>query len=281
MEKYKITYQGKGIEIERLPNGKFKIPPLGQLTKQGLGSTWLDDCRIPYGGETPNMGGRKNAKMGGDQPYGFKIEGRPDTPNTVGRFPANLLVSDDVLNDGQDRKSNSRDTIDNVESRVSTFGASPNRKVIRIADSGSFSRYFDLDKWWEERIKLLPKSQQRTYPFAAISKASKSEKNRGLDYEPQPIMGRDEGQDVRNVPYKARSTPRINQHPCVKPVKLMSYLITLGSCEGGIILDPFLGSGTTAIACEILGRNCIGYEIDKGYFDIAIKRVEAFKSARN
>ena len=92
------------------------------------------------------------------------------------------------------------------------------------------------------------------------------------EYEPQPIIGRDEGQDVRNVPQKARSTPRINQHPTVKPLKLMSYLITLGSCEGDIVLDPFVGSGTTALACQLMGRKGYCCEIEKKYCEIAAKR---------
>jgi DNA modification methylase len=62
-------------------------------------------------------------------------------------------------------------------------------------------------------------------------------------------------------------------HPTEKPLKLFQYLIESSSDEGDIILDPCIGSGTTAEACINLGRNYIGYEINKEYFDIANQRI--------
>ncbi len=66
-----------------------------------------------------------------------------------------------------------------------------------------------------------------------------------------------------------------NDHPCVKPVDLMKYLLTLLSTPtGGVILDPFAGSGTTALAAKQLGRRCICVELDKHYCKIATSRLE-------
>ena len=62
-------------------------------------------------------------------------------------------------------------------------------------------------------------------------------------------------------------------HPTVKPIRLFSYLITLGSRKGDIVLDPFLGSGTTALACQLLNRECFGIEINPDYCDIAEQRL--------
>jgi DNA modification methylase len=62
-------------------------------------------------------------------------------------------------------------------------------------------------------------------------------------------------------------------HPTQKPVNLMSWCIQLVSNEGDTILDPFMGSGTTGVACVQTGRNFIGCEIDEGYFKIAEKRI--------
>ena len=62
-------------------------------------------------------------------------------------------------------------------------------------------------------------------------------------------------------------------HPTVKPIRLLSYLIILGSREGDTVLDPFLGSGTTALACQLLNRQCIGIEISEEYCEIAKKRL--------
>lgn len=62
-------------------------------------------------------------------------------------------------------------------------------------------------------------------------------------------------------------------HPCPKPLKFVKWLIKKGSKEGDTILDPFMGSGTTGVACVQTGRNFIGVEIDPGYFKIAQKRI--------
>ena len=64
-----------------------------------------------------------------------------------------------------------------------------------------------------------------------------------------------------------------NHHPTVKPLKLMSYLITLGSREGDVVLDPFMGSGTTPLASKNMGRNYIGIEREEEYFKICCARV--------
>ena len=63
-------------------------------------------------------------------------------------------------------------------------------------------------------------------------------------------------------------------HPTQKPVGLMERLISASTLKGDIVLDPFMGSGTTCIACERLGRKYIGIEKDKHYYELALKRME-------
>lgn len=62
-------------------------------------------------------------------------------------------------------------------------------------------------------------------------------------------------------------------HPTQKPVELMEYLIKTYTNEGETVLDNCIGSGTTAVACQNTGRECIGIEKDKTYFDLATKRL--------
>jgi len=69
--------------------------------------------------------------------------------------------------------------------------------------------------------------------------------------------------------------PNEKQHPTVKPVGLMEFFCKLHTETGDTVLDPFLGSGTTAVACEQLGRKWIGIEIDEKYCEIAAKRIDA------
>jgi len=63
-------------------------------------------------------------------------------------------------------------------------------------------------------------------------------------------------------------------HDCEKPVDLITDLLKASSITADTILDPFMGSGTTGVACVQTGRNFIGIEIDEGYFKIAEKRIK-------
>ena len=63
------------------------------------------------------------------------------------------------------------------------------------------------------------------------------------------------------------------QHPTQKPLELLTRMIIENTHEGDTILDPFMGSGTTGVACVQTGRNFIGVEIDEGYFKIAERRI--------
>ena len=65
------------------------------------------------------------------------------------------------------------------------------------------------------------------------------------------------------------------EHPTQKPVDLIQWCITHLPDDATTILDPFMGSGTTGVACARLGRRFIGIEIEPRYFDIACKRIEA------
>jgi site-specific DNA-methyltransferase (adenine-specific) len=68
-------------------------------------------------------------------------------------------------------------------------------------------------------------------------------------------------------------TGKTRLHPTQKPVDLLEYLVKTYSNPGNIILDPFMGSGTTGVACVQTGRRFIGIEINERYFDIACKRI--------
>ena len=218
---------------------------LEQAQDNQKGITWFDDCRIPfeesdtpkggYGamdigigkpGETQDYRKKKKITMPDLRDVGKKskeaigidklsygqvqnAERKEYEPNTVGRFPANMLVSDEVLDD--------------------------------------YSRYFSLDSWFQKNLKSLPEPVQQTFPFMIVPKASRSEKDNGLD---------------RNI------------HPTVKPLTLMNYLVTLGSRKGDVVLEPFAGSGTTALACVAQERDYIAIEREQEYYEIAKARLE-------
>jgi len=222
-----------------------------QALNNGKGIIWLDDCRIPYVDEKDNKRTGNLDRSESGEIYGFANNGniKSGLRDKDGRFPANLLVSDDILNDGIDRKGVSGGG-PKIYGGGGGFDNNLNRQPVKnyYNDSGSFSRYFDLDIWFEHKIKDLPINIQKVFPFLIESKASSTEKNKGLDVK--------------------------NNHPTVKPIKLMSYLITLGSRENDIILDPFMGSGSTGNAAKLLNRKFIGIEKEEEYIEIASKRIE-------
>lgn len=81
------------------------------------------------------------------------------------------------------------------------------------------------------------------------------------------------------VPKVRQKKEDFNFHPTIKPVELMIHLVKLVSFEGQKVLDPFMGSGSTGIACLDLNRKFIGYELDKNYFEIAKKRLKNRKQS--
>jgi len=70
-----------------------------------------------------------------------------------------------------------------------------------------------------------------------------------------------------------------NTHPTVKPARLLEWLIRLVSRKGGLILDPFMGSGTTGVACRQAGRRFLGNEKDPAYFAICEQRIAEAQAA--
>ena len=67
----------------------------------------------------------------------------------------------------------------------------------------------------------------------------------------------------------------VDGHPCPRPLGQVAHIVEQWVRPGALVLDPFMGSGTTGVACLQTGRRFIGIEIDPGYFDVAVRRIEA------
>jgi len=224
---------------------------------------------------------------------GFKSE-KNDTAEAspLGRFAANLLISDNVLDTGKKTKSSGGRSYQNTNDMYSGgwahddegTGENPGK-----GDVGDFSRFYSLDEWWKFRMSRLPEEIQRTFPFLIVPKASKGEKNMGLDKLPKKKKLHSSGDNhvmneicpthkITLCPCGWRSPAVSNFHPTVKPVDLMSYLVVLGSRKDDVVLDPFSGSGTTGIACVFSERNYILIEREKEYFNIMEARIKKAKN---
>lgn len=87
-----------------------------------------------------------------------------------------------------------------------------------------------------------------------------------------PFLANSQGR--RPTGFQSTEPAEKNGHPCPKPINQMAWIVNRASRTGELVLDPFMGSGTTGVACANLGREFIGIEIEPKYFDIACRRIE-------
>lgn len=86
-----------------------------------------------------------------------------------------------------------------------------------------------------------------------------------------------EGYDLKSKWYQSginKKDKDLFEHPTIKPLELVKRHLQHSCYNGDVVLDPFLGSGTTAVACKELGINYIGFEKDEKYYNIAKARLE-------
>jgi len=184
------------------------------------------------------------------------------------RFPANLILDEESAKlldkqSGNTSKTGNRSikSKNNNQDSGNPFSAKGNLKNCEYTDSGGASRFF------------------------YCAKASKAERNVGLDDMPEvecktgcggkmPIDDNGKQRD------RFRKVAR-NHHPTVKPIKLMEYLVKLVTPPNGLVLDPFMGSGSTGVACVRNDFRFIGIEIGDDYFNIASKRIKHHKEEKN
>lgn len=266
-----------------------------QALQNKKGVTWLDEGRIPYEGRKDKESARYGTQMdirNNNYMTPKGVYAKNVLSSTQGRFPANLLVSDDVLNDGRTDKGTKPHKVFSQIDKYQGWGSITRKQgeIVNYGDSGSFFRYFSLDSWFNKRLKELPQGVQKTFPFLIVPKASKAEKNRGCEglywekdnssfgyhqvgRQRWEWLGKEEERIHKETGKRINLRARGNIHPTVKPLKLGSYLITIGSRRGDAVLDPFGGSGWTAIAAKALGRHYIVFETIKENVEIAKLRL--------
>ena len=121
--------------------------------------------------------------------------------------------------------------------------------------------------------------------FRYCAKASRSERNAGCEGMEERDCGAVKEADshadtrvgrVRSDGYVQHASHPVaaNHHPTVKPLALMRWLVKLVAQPGDVVLYPFIGSGTTGVACAMEGREFIGIEREAEYVEIARRRIE-------
>jgi len=232
------------------------------VLKWGTGGINIDGCRVAT---TDNLSGGT---------YGGIFSGSRNADGSLckaigsgdkGRFPANLIH-------------------DGSEEVVEMF---PDTKASKASQRGKVKIFDDKKKGYkgwegESTIRGHNDNGGSASRFFYCAKASKAERNKGLEgFEARrsgSMMGNVDNGNFLTGSGNPRRGVNQNNHPTVKPVSLMRYLCRLVTPPNGIVLDPFMGSGTTGIACKLEGFGFVGIEIEENYYKIAEARIKAVKT---
>jgi site-specific DNA-methyltransferase (adenine-specific) len=329
-------YQGWGTALKPahepivMARKPFKGSVAENVLEYGVGGINVDGCRIGYSDNDDPRIGKGYEWESKAEPFGeAKTTQNKEGWNTQGRFPANIIfectcdnpkvVADtfvknvDFTNDKQsDMGWGTNKAITQPVETTQVIHTNPNCPCyILDKQSGttkSSKRGAHNNKKTEHTNTYTPPnamySSNNTHGdtggasrFFYCPKASKKDRDAGVEYVGQVVKGRDEGQDATNNPFKLRpaigatfagnqttskiganpdkpTQPRANIHPTVKPTDLMTYLIRLVTPKGGIVLDPFMGSGSTGKAAMREEFRFVGIEREKEYMEIAEQRID-------
>ena len=134
-------------------------------------------------------------------------------------------------------------------------------EMLNVAKDCGF--HFIKSLIWDKGNKIMGQCYMSQFEYILFFRKGKHKK---INYCGTP--------DILSIPnIKAKDEFGQNLHDTEKPVELMEILIKNSSNENDVVLDPFMGIGSTGVACKNLQRNFIGIEIDKRYFDIANTRI--------
>ena len=233
------------------------------VTRYGTGAINVDGCRIGTDGGT-----RGSEFVPNSTPiYGKGFGGKVTIEQiSAGRWPANVLLG--CACDGETHDPDCAAALLDAQS-----GETKSTDTSNPEPSSALNGYGpgDRDGWggaWHKR-GVGHNDTGGASRFFYTSKASRAERNKGLDGMPEEYGHRENGFSDKLSNTKI---PRANHHPTVKPLDLMQWLVRLVTPRGGIVLDPFCGSGTTLIAADREGFDAIGIEQDAEYAEIARRR---------
>lgn len=253
------------VRIERNSDGSFLWPDnlprfvaasstvAANVTAHGTGVLNIDGCRIGGTKDVPASPRRapRNAAYG-------ELGNDPGTGSgwdaNIGRWPANVVLDEAAAM-----------ALDASVGELRSGAWSGRRKTPKTQGIyGAFESYnersYEADTGGPSR-------------FFYCAKASRAERNAGLEGMPERVVHDPEPNGrAWDIP-GSHSTARANHHPTVKPVDLMRWLVRLVTPPGGLVLDPFMGSGTTGVACVLEGLSFVGIEREAEYAEIARRRI--------
>jgi len=230
--------------------------------RYGTGGMNADGCRIPRGdaGEHKGGGGGPNS----NKIYGANMGGGPVQIHTKGGFPANVIIDEDAARE-LDQMSGvlQSGSFNGARAGMGYGGGNGSQGSTYQANEGGASRFF------------------------YTAKASTSERDKGLENLPaltpgERSGGREEGSAGISAYAGTRGEKGRNPHPTVKPVSLMRWLVRRASPPGAwdpdmdkrpVVLDCFMGSGSTGVAAMVEGVRFVGCELDAPSAEVAALRL--------
>jgi len=230
------------------------------VLEYGVGGINIDGCRI--GNEKVSI---HHAGSSSSETYGWnkgdKKDSSKDYYENEGRFPANIILDEEAGRILDEQSGDRKSSPFNHKLKTNNIYGNYNFDETNggYNDSGGASRFFYCPK---------ANKKDRDEGQDAVSNPFKLRPAIGATY-----AGNQTTSKIGANPNKP-TEPRANIHPTVKPTDLMQYLIRLVTPKGGIVLDPFMGSGSTGKAAVREGMQFIGIEREEEYFHIAKQRIE-------
>ena len=190
---------------------------------------------------------------------GCRIEGQSensDIDTTGGRWPSN------IMHDGSEQ-------VESIFPETSSTEVSRQRTHKGIWSAGELA----------ETEQFMPAygDQGNASRYFYCAKTSKDERNFGLHGRPQGQYSSDGREKKIENAFQRNKSVSANTHPTVKPVELMRYLVRLVTPKGGLVLDPFMGSGSTGMGAREEDFRFVGIEKEEEYYEIAKARIKNVK----
>ena len=244
------------ITMARKP---FKGTVANNVLKNGVGGINIDGCRVGVDENEPNKrANHKNHNVSKQETNINYVARNSIAPKLEqGRFPANFI------HDGSDEV---KDLFPYTKSGNLNKGHKRGDTSVNYSTGGGIvKKNYGGDKGNASR-------------FFYCAKASKKDRNEGLEDFEEKNRYKKEGNFLANhingSGKLAKPTKTKNTHPTVKPTDLMRYLVRLVTPKNGIVLDCFMGSGSTGKACALEGFEFVGIDLDKDYCEIAKARID-------
>lgn len=230
-------------------------------SEHGTGALNIDGCRVA--GEVPRTVQGQSARSG--EVYGEdQRDQRVFEPHEAGRWPANLIH-------------------DGSEEVLAAFPQAPGQVAAIKGTEPSVPAKGDVAYGFRERVGIAPRADAGSAArFFYCAKASKKDRDEGLEDAEDRVLARScqaQADAKRGIVVSEeggafnKARVRKNNHPTVKPTDLMRYLCRLVTPPGGVVLDPFMGSGSTGKACMLEGFRFVGIEREAEYLEIAKERI--------